>query len=593
MPALDQLISTPRLLEIDDVTIAAPLASVWEAVRHGELASAPLIRALFALRTLPDRLAGAEPGRASIRIDALRSTPAQPGFQLLIDNSAEELAVGAVGQVWKPQIPFVHVSDAAGFANYHEAGFVKVAWALQVDAIDADRTRLALELRVDATDEAAWTDFSRYFLLIGPVSRFIRRAALASLRRSLEAARDRLPPLGLSGDELLPDAQAEITHEIVIHAAPAVIWPWLVQMGCDRAGFYSIDALDRGGVRSAREIHPEWQNLALGQRIAATPEADAHFEVLRLDAPHTLVLGGLFDTSARRTLPFQVQRPEHYWHVTWAFVLRQEAEQTTRLYVRARAAFTADSAVHAAWLKPVHDLMEKAQLHNLRARAEGSLARDDAYDVLEGIGGALRIAFELITPFQRARHTRWGLGAEAANASFPGDELVPQPDWSWTHAIDIDASAAQVWPWLAQIGAKRAGFYSYQWLENLAGCDIRNAEVIHPEWQLRRGDEFHLYPKAPPLEVVLLEPGRWFVVHAGSAASGGEPRQGARVSWLFLVEPTGPERCRVISRFRSAVSKDVQSQLLFGPALLRPVGFAMDRRMLLGIKERAERADTT
>jgi len=589
MRALDCLVPAPRLRELDELEIPAPLVHVWEALREGELAPAPLVRALFALRTLPEGTAGTEPAPASLRIDTLHSTPARPGFQLLVELPRRELAVGAIGQVWKAQLPFVHVADADAFAAYAEAGFVKVAWALQVEALRPEATRVALELRVDATDEAAWSAFSHYFLVIGPASRFIRRAALSALAHKLANAQRGRRELVLPGDELLADAQAEITHEISIQATPARIWPWLVQMGCDRAGFYGLDALDHAGARSARELRPEWQKLEVGQTVKVTPDGRAQLEVLQLDAPHTLVLGGLFDTKQPGTLRFTQARPEAFWHVTWTFSLRSESTSSTRVYVRARAAFSAHSALHAAWIRPVHWLMEKVQLQNLRARAEGTLARDDTRDVIDGAFGGIRIALELLAPFRRSKQVHWGLDATVAQAKFPGDERVGTPDWSWTHAIEVDANAAQVWPWVAQLGANRAGFYSYQWLENLAGSDIRNANEIHPEWQVRLGDAFFLHPKARPLEVVAMEPGRWFLVYGGSRGTEhAAKRPWACMSWLFAVEQTGPGHCRVISRFRCTVSRHVLSQLLFGPRLMQPIGFAMDRRMLLGIRERAE-----
>jgi hypothetical protein len=80
------------------------------------------------------------------------------------------------------------------------------------------------------------------------------------------------------------------------------------------------------------------------------------------------------------------------------------------------------------------------------------------------------------------------------------------------------------------------------------------------------------------------------VVHAPAAEDAqraGKPW--AAISWLFFVEPLGERLCRVISRYRCACSDDIATRLQLGPALLEPIGFAMDRRMLLGVKERAER----
>jgi hypothetical protein len=148
-----------------------------------------------------------------------------------------------------------------------------------------------------------------------------------------------------------------------------------------------------------------------------------------------------------------------------------------------------------------------------------------------------------------------------------------------------------VWPWVAQIGADRAGFYSYQWLENLPGCDLRNAETIHPKWELQRGDALLLHPKMPPLSIAQIEPGRYFVAHgAPQPGIDRSDKHWANVSWLFLVESLGDDRSRLISRYRCATSDDLATRLQLGPTLVEPIGFAMDRRMLLGIKARVEHA---
>ena len=151
-------------------------------------------------------------------------------------------------------------------------------------------------------------------------------------------------------------------------------------------------------------------------------------------------------------------------------------------------------------------------------------------DVAQGAAGVAVMGAALLTPFSRGRRGRWGAAAESAAARYPGDELVPEPRWGWTHAIQVDAPAEGVWPWVAQIGADRGGFYSYQWLENLIGCQVRNAGTIHPEWAAREGAELSLHPKAPSLRIVSVEPGRALVAYMapvrGMSADGrpGEPR---------------------------------------------------------------------
>lgn len=192
-------------------------------------------------------------------------------------------------------------------------------------------------------------------------------------------------------------------------APAAAIGPWLLQMGCGRAGFYSIDLLDNGGRRSAREVHPELAALAVGDVIAATPDGHDGFEVLRLERDRALVLGGLYDVDGKRQLPFAARRPARYWQVTWAFVLEPLDGGRTRLHARARGAFSPSERPQAAWIRPVHWLMQTAQLRRLAARAEGRLHNDDWHDLLDAAGGAALIVFALFTPFFRGARAHWGL----------------------------------------------------------------------------------------------------------------------------------------------------------------------------------------
>lgn len=212
-------------------------------------------------------------------------------------------------------------------------------------------------------------------------------------------------------------------------------------------------------------------------------------------------------------------------------------------------------------------------------------------EIAQALAGACVIAGALVTPFRRDARRRWGLAPAAAARPLPGDELIPAPAWSWTHGIAVAAPPADVWPWVAQIGADRAGFYSYSGLENLVGCRVRNADRIHPEWQDRAGTALVLHPKGPPLPIVEARAGSHMVAFGPpdeEARAAGRPWSAA--SWLLMVEPRGAGRCTVISRFRSAHSGDRRTRLAFGPALLEPIGFAMDRRMLIGIRARADAA---
>jgi hypothetical protein len=211
----------------------------------------------------------------------------------------------------------------------------------------------------------------------------------------------------------------------------------------------------------------------------------------------------------------------------------------------------------------------------------------NARAVISGLGGATVMVSALLTPFLRDRRSRWGVDDPTARATLPGDELVSNPRWQWTHGIGIDAAPSDVWPWVAQIGADRAGFYSYELLENLVGCKVRNADRVHPEWAVREGDVLRLHPNIG-FPVERLDAGHFFVAHLGpDAAPGDASEKWVNASWLFLVEPHH-DGARFISRYRVATSDDLATRLQFGPALIEPIGFAMDRAMLRGVKRRVE-----
>lgn len=178
----------------------------------------------------------------------------------------------------------------------------------------------------------------------------------------------------------------------------------------------------------------------------------------------------------------------------------------------------------------------------------------------------------------RPWHLRWGATDEEVGKRLAGDELVPVAKLKATHAITINAAAADVWPWLVQMGQNRGGFYSYTWLENLAGCHMRNVSEIIPQWQeLKVGDSVWLHPKAPPLEVAAIEPGRAIVLKGWGA---------------FILEPIDEKTTRLIIRSQGNYDPDLKNAVLnflLWRVAFEPAHFIMERKMLLGIKERAEK----
>ena len=207
---------------------------------------------------------------------------------------------------------------------------------------------------------------------------------------------------------------------------------------------------------------------------------------------------------------------------------------------------------------------------------------------LESLGGFFAIAFAVLTPFLRGMRRRWGATEEEIRGPHPGDALVPEPKWTANHAITIRASAAQVWPWIAQLGQGRGGFYSYQRLENLVGCQIVNASGILEEHQdLREGDPIRLHAQAPPMSAAIVD-GPSALVLSGSP-SGKDDRVGMSTSWAMLVMQQPDGTTRLLSRTRYDHADGLVPRLLGGPLLLEPISFVMERKMLEVIKSLAER----
>jgi|SRR6185503_17385708 hypothetical protein len=201
------------------------------------------------------------------------------------------------------------------------------------------------------------------------------------------------------------------------------------------------------------------------------------------------------------------------------------------------------------------------------------------------VGAALAAYTLLIRPW----HLRWGATEAELQEPLPGDDVVLNPKHQATHAITINAPVADVWPWLVQIGQNKGGFYSYSLLENLAGCDIHNADRIVPEWQsLRVGDVLWLHPKAPPLPVLLVEPGRTIVIGGVAEEMGDDLSNKVRAgTWAFVLKELDPRTTRLLVRIRWDRKPGVLDWI-YNFGVLEPSHFVMERRMMLGIKQRAE-----
>jgi len=223
------------------------------------------------------------------------------------------------------------------------------------------------------------------------VSRGARIATflLASLGAYALVVRPRLVRWGATDDEVRrPYPGAEIipggrrssaTMAVTIEAPPASIWPWLVQMGYERAGWYSWDHLDNLGHPSAERVHPEWQKIAPGDFLIPMPGGRGVWEVAALEPERFLGLRASVDFRGRPFDP-EGKRPRLFSDSLWGFLLEELPGGRTRLVV------SGYWALEPRWLQPVatmllyewtHWIMQKRQLENLKQRAEASRRRAD------------------------------------------------------------------------------------------------------------------------------------------------------------------------------------------------------------------------
>jgi hypothetical protein len=196
--------------------------------------------------------------------------------------------------------------------------------------------------------------------LVGVLGPILFYAALIR-PRSWDATREeRVRPL--PGDELIPAPMGVLTHAITIRRPPSDVWPWLVQMGAGRAGWYSYDFIDNGRQPSLDHIAPELQQIEAGTIMPALPGMTEGFTVLRIESERALIIGWLSPTGAPVT--------------TWAFVLDEPEPAVTRLLVRNRAssAYRAPFGLPSLAIQTLvpwgHAIMERKQLRGIKQRAE-------------------------------------------------------------------------------------------------------------------------------------------------------------------------------------------------------------------------------
>jgi len=193
-------------------------------------------------------------------------------------------------------------------------------------------------------------------------------------------------------------------------------------------------------------------------------------------------------------------------------------------------------------------------------------------------GGALAAGLGASYPFFfRRRCLTWGARPEEVSRKLPGDELFADAGIVSTRAITIGALPGAIWPWLVQMGSGRGGVYTYDWIENLFGLDMHSARGILPQFQeVKAGDEFPLGPGRPAMRVAVFDPGRTLTLRFADG------------NWVWIFALFAEDgQTRLISRNWIASAGSWPARL-FTMLVMEPGSLIMERKMLLGIKERAE-----
>jgi hypothetical protein len=178
----------------------------------------------------------------------------------------------------------------------------------------------------------------------------------------------------LPGDDLVANPLYVTTRAITVRAPAAAVWPWLVQLGQNRGGFYTYDVVENLmglDIHSADSIHPEWQDLHAGEDyVTLDPDESMKMTIAVLEPQRAFVIRSGAPGEPPQA-PGSFFRGELAW--TWGFYLEALDERTTRLVVRSRAAWADTLAARLArplLLEPVHFVMEERMLRGIRERAE-------------------------------------------------------------------------------------------------------------------------------------------------------------------------------------------------------------------------------
>ncbi|HEY0608369.1 MAG TPA: SRPBCC family protein [Chitinophaga sp.] len=363
MKTLKELLLGSSHTETIRAFVKAPPEQVWEILRHIDIATIPWIHMLFNLSTARGIFHSqrqAAQGHQSLGMDQVSSH--NKGLMMLHVRPGKEVVLGAIGKFWQPDIPLADIPTTA-FRDFDEPGWGKVAWAFSVEPYLQGST-VSIELRVTGTDYNSWQKLQRCYTLMGPFAYQIRSTVIKLLQHEL--GKPDLPDdstRALAGDGIIPGAGYSDTDQIDIEAPPRIVWRYLMQLGYDRAGWYSVDMLDSEGMASTDHLVASWGDRKPGDRLSATTMQDDLFEVYQVQVEKHFVIGG------------EEPGTNGIFKMTWAYILEPIGEYATHVIVRTRMNASpkwAEQVMGNIAYPPVHGLIKAVQLSTIKRYAENT-----------------------------------------------------------------------------------------------------------------------------------------------------------------------------------------------------------------------------
>src|SRR5579884_2944485 len=278
------------------------------------------------------------------------------------------------------------------------------------------------------------------------------------------------------------------------------------------------------------------------------------------------------------------------WHVRWRPMATVSLVCSATLlavywpvYATVAALLDVASAVLIVrWREPsAEEVAARQASHARQRRSVGARAAR--------VAAAVLFAWLAAASFFRPWYIRWGSTERLERLHVAAaDTVSPEPSFQTTRAIEIAAPASKVWNWLAEVGQDRAGYYSYDWIERIAGFHVRNAYTLLPQWQQRAVGDF--VPAAPPTGF-----GGLFGSKVGFRVAVFVPSQlyvlNSRIlCWSFILQPVDSAHTRLVVRARGNATPGIKNYALslVDFFALGPAHFIMEHKMMLTLKSRAE-----